>query len=237
MDTIELLKRAHDGDKQARDNLVSDNIGLIWSVVKRFSGRGYDMEDLFQIGCIGMLKAIDKFDFNYDVKLSTYAVPMISGEIKRFLRDDGMIKVSRSIKENAWKIQKAHDEFVSKNGRDATIEELSAATLLPIEEVAMAMDAVAEVDSIYRSVYQSDGNEIYLVDRLAKQKDENEEILNHMMLLQIVQELDDKEKKLIELRYFGDKTQTQVAQIMGVSQVQISRMEKKVLNKLRQASR
>ena len=237
MDTIELLKRAHDGDKQARDNLVSDNIGLIWSVVKRFSGRGYDMEDLFQIGCIGMLKAIDKFDFNYDVKLSTYAVPMISGEIKRFLRDDGMIKVSRSIKENAWKIQKAHDEFVSKNGRDATIEELSAATLLPIEEVAMAMDAVVEVDSIYRSVYQSDGNEIYLVDRLAKQKDENEEILNHMMLLQIVQELDDKEKKLIELRYFGDKTQTQVAQIMGVSQVQISRMEKKVLNKLRQASR
>lgn len=237
MDTIELLKRAHDGDKQARDNLVSDNIGLIWSVVKRFSGRGYDMEDLFQIGCIGMLKAIDKFDFNYDVKLSTYAVPMISGEIKRFLRDDGMIKVSRSIKENAWKIQKAHDEFVAKNGRDATIEELSAATLLPIEEVAMAMDAVAEVDSIYRSVYQSDGNEIYLVDRLAKQKDENEEILNHMMLLQIVQELDDKEKKLIELRYFGDKTQTQVAQIMGVSQVQISRMEKKVLNKLRQASR
>lgn len=237
MDTIELLKRAHDGDKQARDNLVSDNIGLIWSVVKRFSGRGYDMEDLFQIGCIGMLKAIDKFDFNYDVKLSTYAVPMISGEIKRFLRDDGMIKVSRSIKENAWKIQRAHDEFAAKNGRDATIEELSAATLLPIEDVAMAMDAVAEVDSIYRSVYQSDGNEIYLVDRLAKQKDENEEILNHMMLLQIVQELDDKEKKLIELRYFGDKTQTQVAQIMGVSQVQISRMEKKVLNKLRQASR
>lgn len=233
METIELLKKAHNGDKEARDLLVSDNVGLIWSVVKRFNGRGHDLEDLFQIGCIGMMKAIDKFDFSYDVKFSTYAVPMISGEIKRFLRDDGMIKVSRSIKENGWKIVRAGEEFVNEMGRDATIEELAAATELTVEEVVMALDAGAEVESIYKSVYQNDGNEIYLVDRLVKEKDENEEIINHLMLNEMLDNLSERDRQLIILRYFQDKTQMDVAKILGISQVQVSRMEKKILLRLR----
>lgn len=233
METIELLLKAHNGDKEARDLLVSDNVGLIWSVVRRFAGRGHDMEDLFQIGCIGMIKAIDKFDFTYDVKLSTYAVPMISGEIKRFLRDDGMIKISRSIKENGWKIQKASENFANEYGREATLEELAAATELSVEDVVMAMDANTEVESIYKSIYQSDGNEIYLVDKLPKTKDENEEMLNHMLLRQLVEQLDENEKKLIGLRYFQDKTQMEVAKMLSISQVQVSRLEKKILKKLR----
>ncbi len=233
METIELLMKAHNGDKEARDLLVSDNVGLIWSVVRRFSGRGHDMEDLFQIGCIGMIKAIDKFDFSFDVKFSTYAVPMISGEIKRFLRDDGMIKVSRSIKENGWKIQKASEMFTNKYGRDATLEELAAATELTVEDIVVAMDANTEVDSIYKSIYQSDGNEIYLVDKIPKPKDENEEMLNHMLLKQLIEQLNDNEKQLIDLRYFQDKTQMEVAKVMGISQVQVSRMEKKILMRMR----
>lgn len=234
METIELLTKAHNGDKEARDLLVSDNVGLIWSVVRRFAGRGHDMEDLFQIGCIGMLKAIDKFDFSFDVKLSTYAVPMISGEIKRFLRDDGMIKVSRSIKENGWKIQRASENFINEYGRDATVEELAAATELSVEDVVMAMDAGTEVDSIYRTVYQGDGSEIYLVDRLPRPNDENEEILNHMLLKELLDRLNDNERTLITMRYFQDKTQMEVAGMLGISQVQVSRMEKKILMKLRE---
>lgn len=234
METIELLVKAHNGDKEARDMLVSKNVGLIWSVVRRFAGRGHDMEDLFQVGSIGMIKAIDKFDFSFDVKFSTYAVPMISGEIKRFLRDDGMIKVSRSIKENGWKIQKASEVFSNQYGRDATIEELAAATELTVEDIVVAMDANTEVDSIYKSIYQSDGNEIYLVDKIPKPKDDNEEMLNNMLLKQLLEQLNENEKKLINLRYFQDKTQVDVAKLMGISQVQVSRMEKRILIKLRQ---
>ena len=233
METIELLRKAHNGDKEARDLLVSDNVGLIWSVVKRFNGRGHDMEDLFQIGCIGMMKAIDKFDFSYDVKFSTYAVPMISGEIKRFLRDDGMIKVSRSIKENGWKIIRAGEAFVNEMGRDATIEELAAATELTVEEVVMALDAGADVESIYKSVYQNDGNEIYLVDRLSGEKDEKEELLNHMLVHSLLEGLTEQEQKIIRMRYFENKTQTEVAKEFGISQVQVSRMEKKILLSMR----
>ncbi len=233
METIELISRAHNGDKEARDLLVSNNIGLIWSIVRRFSGRGHDLEDLFQVGCIGMIKAIDKFDFSFDVKFSTYAVPMISGEIKRFLRDDGMIKVSRSIKENGWKIQKAREALANEYGRDATVEELSAATELTIEDIVVALEANTEVDSIYKSIYQSDGNEIYLVDKLPETKDENEVMLNNMLLKQLLSKLDENQKQLINLRYFQDKTQMEVAGILGISQVQVSRMEKKILLRLR----
>lgn len=233
METIELISKAHNGDKDARDLLVSNNIGLIWSIVRRFSGRGHDLEDLFQVGCIGMIKAIDKFDFSFDVKFSTYAVPMISGEIKRFLRDDGMIKVSRSIKENGWKIQKARESLANEYGRDATVEEIAAATELAIEDIVIALEANTEVDSIYKSIYQSDGNEIYLVDKLPETKDDNEVMLNNMLLKQLLNQLDDNQKQLISLRYFQDKTQMEVAKILGISQVQVSRMEKKILLRLR----
>lgn len=241
-DTKELILRAHNGDKAARDKLVLENIGLVYSVSRRFAGRGYELEDINQIGTIGLIKAIDKFDDSFDVRFSTYAVPMIAGEIKRFLRDDGMLKVSRSLKENGYRIKKASDELVSQNGREATIEELAAATELSVEDVVMALEANTDVESIYRTIYQNDGNEVYLVDKLSGSsgdtvRDEfagaQEQLLNSILLEQLLAELDELEGKLIMLRYFKEMTQTQVADKLGISQVQVSRLEKKILKKLR----
>ena len=234
MDTVAMIRLAHEGDKSARDTIVNENMGLVWSVVRRFIGRGYEAEDLFQIGCIGLIKAIDKFDINYEVQFSTYAVPMIMGEIKRFLRDDGMIKVSRTLKENGWKIKQMSDKLGHELGRDATLNEIAKALELTIEEVVMALDANVEVESLYKSVYQNDGNEIYLVDKVAD-KNENtyNDILNHVLLEELMKQLDEVQKKLITLRYYQDKTQTEVAKILGISQVQVSRMEKKLLLKMR----
>lgn len=240
--TKELILRAHEGDKEARDRLVMENMGLVYSVSRRFLGRGCELEDINQIGTIGLIKAIDKFDDSFDVRFSTYAVPMIAGEIKRFLRDDGMLKVSRSLKENGYRIKKASEELVSKNGREATVEELAAATELSVEDVVMALDANTEVESIYRTVYQGDGSEIYLVDKItaadsaspheggASQQDK---ILDTIMLRQLLDELDETERRLIVLRYFKEKTQSAVAEELGISQVQVSRLEKKILQKLR----
>ena len=234
MDTVAMIRLAHEGDKTARDTIVNENMGLVWSVVRRFLGRGYEAEDLFQIGCIGLIKAIDKFDNNYEVQFSTYAVPMIMGEIKRFLRDDGMIKVSRSLKENGWKIKQMSDKLSQQYGRDATLNEIAEALELSVEEVVMALDANIEVESLYKSVYQSDGNELYLVDKVAD-KNENtyNEIVNHVLIEDMLKQLDEVQKKLINLRYYQDKTQTEVAKILGISQVQVSRMEKKLLLKMR----
>ncbi len=241
-DAKELILRAHNGDKAARDKLVLENIGLVYSVSRRFAGRGYELEDINQIGTIGLIKAIDKFDDSFDVRFSTYAVPMIAGEIKRFLRDDGMLKVSRSLKENGYRIKKASDKLVSQNGREATIEELAAATELSVEDVVMALEANTDVESIYRTIYQNDGNEVYLVDKLSGSsgdtaKDEfagaQEQLLNSILLEQLLAELDELEGKLIMLRYFKEMTQTQVADKLGISQVQVSRLEKKILRKLR----
>ena len=241
-DTKELILRAHNGDKAARDKLVLENIGLVYSVSRRFAGRGYELEDINQIGTIGLIKAIDKFDDSFDVRFSTYAVPMIAGEIKRFLRDDGMLKVSRSLKENGYRIKKASDKLVSQNGREATIEELAAATELSVEDVVIALEANTDVESIYRTIYQNDGNEVYLVDKLSGSsgdtvKDEfagaQEQLLNSILLEQLLAELDELEGKLIMLRYFKEMTQTQVADKLGISQVQVSRLEKKILRKLR----
>ena len=229
-----LIARSQAGDKEARETLIEKNLGLVHHIVKRFLGRGYDAEDLFQIGSIGLMKAIDKFDLSYDVKFSTYAVPMISGEIKRFLRDDGMVKVSRSLKENGWKVKQASERISHEEGRDATLQEIAEATGLSREDIVMAMEANVEVESIYKSVYQSDGNEIYLVDRLPEKKDENEKLLNHMLLEQLIGELGEEERLLIMLRYFQNKTQVEVAKKLGVSQVQVSRMEKKILVRMRE---
>lgn len=228
-----LIEKSHAGDKQAREVLIEKNLGLVHHIVKRFLNRGVDAEDLFQIGCIGLMKAIDKFDLGFDVKFSTYAVPMISGEIKRFLRDDGMVKVSRSLKENGWKITRAREQFQHEHGREPTLEEIAKVTGLSTEEAVMAMDAGAEVESIYKSIYQSDGNEIYLVDQIASKNNEREKLLNHMLLKQLLSELEGEEKELIRLRYFKGKTQTEVAERLGISQVQVSRLEKKILRRLR----
>lgn len=233
---LELIERSHHGDKEARDELVHNNLGLVWSIVKRFSNRGYDPEDLFQIGSIGLLKAIDHFDPAFDVKFSTYAVPLITGEIKRFLRDDGMLKVSRSLKENAWKISRASEQWQNAHGREATIEELAAQTHLTAEDVVLSLSAGAEVDSLYRSVPGTEGKELILQDQIRDEKNEMEKKINHIFLQQLLSGLSGDERKLIWLRYFQERTQADVAKILKTTQVQVSRMEKRLLAKMRNMS-
>ena len=233
MDNIELIKLAHMGDKEARDMLVFENTGLIWSIVRRFTGRGYELEDLFQIGCIGILKAIDKFDMTYDVKFSTYAVPMILGEIKRFIRDDGMVKLSRSVKENGWRIRNAESELIASLGREPTIDEIARYIEMTREEVVLTLEANREVESINRVIYENEGNEVCIGDQVADKSD-GEELVNRIVLKKLIEELKDKEKLIINMRYFSDKTQAQVAESLGISQVQVSRLEKKILLRLRE---
>ncbi len=231
--TIALIRKSHEGDKEARERLVEENVGLVWCVVKRFCGRGTEAEDLFQIGSIGLLKAIDKFDLSYDVKFSTYAVPMISGEIKRFLRDDGMIKVSRSLKELSYRSIRAREKLTDRLGREPTLEEMSAELGVDKEEIVQAMEAGGEVESLYRPIHQKEGSEIRLLDRLEEKDQREEKILDRMVLRQMLETLDSKERQLIYLRYFADKTQADVGKIMGISQVQVSRMEKRIIENLR----
>ena len=231
--TIALIKKSHDGDKEARERLVEENVGLVWCVVKRFYGRGTDAEDLFQIGSIGLLKAIDKFDLSYEVKFSTYAVPMISGEIKRFLRDDGMIKVSRSLKELSYKIFQAREALTASLGREPTLEELAVTMDVDKEEIVQAMEAGGEVESLYKPIHQKEGNESRLVDKLEEKERKEEKILDHMLLAQLLETLDKEERQLIYLRYFADETQSQVGKKLGISQVQVSRMEKRIIENLR----
>ena len=233
MDTIEKIWRAKEGDKEIREQLITENMGLVWSIVRRFLGRGYEAEDLFQIGSIGLMKAIDKFDITYDVKFSTYAVPMIRGEIKRFLRDDGMIKVSRSMKENSYRVKQARESLCKQLGREATLEEMAIETGIPIEEIVLALEACTEVESLSKTIYQGDGSEITLGDKISENKDEIEQVLNHIVMEQIMDSLSELEYQLIQMRYFEEKTQMQVAKELGISQVQVSRLEKKILLHMR----
>ncbi len=233
MDTLELIKKSREGDKEARDRVVTENIGLVWSIVRRFANRGHEMEDLFQIGSIGLIKAIDKFDSSYDVKFSTYAVPMITGEIKRFLRDDGMIKVSRSLKESAAKIRAYRERYGNIYGREPTVEETAHELNIAKDEILMALETSAEVESLYKTIYQGDGSPIYLIDKLAETKDESENMIDKLALKEIIATLDEREQEIIRLRYFKDRTQTDIAKELGISQVQVSRMEKRILKILR----
>ena len=233
--TIALIQRSHDGDEEARAQLVEENVGLVWCVVRRFYGRGTEAEDLFQIGSIGLLKAIDKFDLSYDVKFSTYAVPMISGEIKRFLRDDGMIKVSRSLKELAYKAFACQEELRRKWGREPSLGEIAEKLGVDKEELAAALEANSEVESLHKTIYQRDGHEIQLVDKLEEKEDREEKVLNHMLLKELLKCLEKEERQLIYLRYFGNKTQAEVGKMMGISQVQVSRTEKRILKRMREA--
>ena len=246
-ETTVLIEQLQSGKTEVREVLVEKNLGLVHHIVKRFLGRGVDAEDLFQVGSIGLMKAIDKFDLSFEVKFSTYAVPMISGEIKRFLRDDGMVKVSRTLKENGLHIKMAVERLNQKFGREPTILEIAQETGLIEEDIVLAMEAGIEVESIYKSVFQSDGNEIYLVDQVvgtngkgalgesvnSPEDYEKEKLLNHLLLEQLLKSLSEEERELIILRYFKDKTQMEVAAILGISQVQVSRMEKKILMRLR----
>lgn len=232
--TIALIQKSHQGDEEARAQLVEENAGLVWCIVKRFYHRGAEAEDLFQVGNIGLLKAIDKFDLSYDVKFSTYAVPMISGEIKRFLRDDGMIKVSRSLKELAYKAYICQEKLQEKWGRDPTVSEIAEYLHVEREELTMALDASTDVESLQKPIYQKEGQEIRLMDKLPEKEGGEEKILNHMLLTQLLTCLDKDERRLIYLRYFANQTQSQVGKELGISQVQVSRLEKKILKNLRE---
>ena len=233
-ETGRLIQLAHGGDQEARDRLVSENLGLIWSIVRRFNGRGYEMEDLFQIGSIGLLKAIDKFDLSFDVKFSTYAVPMISGEIRRFLRDDGIIKVSRVLKETAAKAKGMKEQLNIRLGREPTMQEIADAMGICVEELASAMESGAEVESLQKTIYHGDGNSIHLMDKLEEKSNPAEEVLNKILLGKLLKELEPQERKIIVLRYYKELTQTQIAKELGISQVQVSRLEKKILKAMRE---
>ena len=234
-----LIKQAQEGDKAALDRLISDNLGLVHSIVRRFEHRGGDREELFQTGCIGLIKAIENFDLSLQLAFSTYAVPMIMGEIRRFLRDDGMVKVSRTLKENGYKISKARELLSHELGREPSLLEIEALTELSKDEIVMAMEANREVESIYQPVSGIDGDEVLLLDQLGNTTDayeepEKEAVLNEMLVAQLMELLDEKEKRLITLRYFENKTQCEVAKIMDMSQVQVSRLERKILLRLRE---
>ena len=230
---MEMLRQIKAGDEGVRDRFIKGNLRLVLSVIQRFNNRGENVDDLFQIGCIGILKAIDKFDMTYDVRFSTYAVPMILGEIKRFIRDDGMVKISRSVKESGWRIRNAESELIISLGREPTIDEIAKHIEMSREEVVLTMEANREVESINRVVYENEGNEVCIGDQIAD-KSNGEELVNRIVLKNLLEELKDKERLIIKLRYFSDKTQAQVAESLGISQVQVSRLEKKILLRLRE---
>lgn len=231
VETEEIIK-AQNKSEEALSNLVEKNSGLVWSIVKRFSGRGHSTEDLYQIGCIGLIKAIQRFDANYNAKLSTYAVPYIIGEIKRFIRDDGPIKVSRSIKELAMKIIELQRENLNKTGKELQINELAKILGIEKENIVVAMDAIRRPESIDEEIYDEVGGETK-ASRISTNKDETEKTINKICVQELIEELNEDEKQIILLRYYKGKTQSEVAQRLKISQVQVSRIEKKTLLKMR----
>ncbi len=231
---INSIKRAQDGDKFEMDKLIRDNNGLIWSIVKRFMNRGYEVEDLYQIGCIGFIKSIKRFDTNFEVKLSTYSVPYILGEIKRFIRDDGPIKVSRSIKELNTKINELKRQYLL-NGKEITLEQICKELKIQKEDAIIAMESTNAVESMdaAANAENKDGKKMTIFDKLSTGKNEEELITNKMVINQLLNELKDRDKEIILLRFFKEKTQTEVANILGISQVQVSRIERKILNEMK----
>lgn len=229
----ELLLLAAHGDPTARDALVEQNTGLVHSVVRRFADRGCETDDLFQIGCIGLMKAVQKFDLSFGVKFSTYAVPMIVGEIKRFLRDDGIIKVSRSLKETAAKAMRIREELTRQNGSEPTLKEIADRLNLSPTELAAALDAGAKPESLYAVTDNGTREGIPLLEKLENGTDYESEITNRLAVRELLSRLTEREQTLLVLRYFRRQTQSQVARVLGISQVQVSRIEKKLLLQLR----
>ncbi len=233
MNDADTLQSAKRGDKAAMEQIVSDNSGLVWSIVKRHMNRGYEAQDLYQIGCIGLIKAVRKFDFDYKVCFSTYAVPLIMGEIKRFLRDDGMIKISRRYKELAIKAAHVREKYIAGHMHEPTVNELAEVIQVQPDELAVALEACNSWESIYRTINEGGNGDIYLIDKLAGKHNEND-MLDVLALKCAFSELKERERKIIAMRFFMDKTQCQVAEKLGISQVQVSRIEKKVLGGLKE---
>ena len=232
---MKIIEKAQNGSKEDMTKLLEDNNGLIWSIVRRFSGRGYEIEDLYQIGSIGFIKAIQRFDTSFEVRLSTYAVPYILGEIKRFIRDDGPIKISRSIKELNVKILELQKEYFNRKGKEITLDEISEELKISKEEIAMALDSTMPVDSIESAKYTDNKTDktVSILEQISTGRDEQTEITNRLAIKNLIGELNDREKEIIMLRYYKQKTQTQVSKILGITQVQVSRIERKVLDNMR----
>ena len=223
----EYIKEAINGSNEAMENIINNNQGLVWNIVARFSGRGYEKEELYQIGAIGLIKAVKRFDFSFGVKFSTYAVPYIMGEIKRFIRDDGPIKISRSIKELNSKINELQNKNLKEAGQELSVKEVARKLNVSKEEVAVAIESARPLESINEEAYNEENGESK-ISKISNKEDDVNKLINRL-----IQELDEREKKIIILRYFREKTQTEVANLLGISQVQVSRIEKKILNSMR----
>jgi RNA polymerase sporulation-specific sigma factor len=233
-EVAELIPLAQAGDQEAKEKLVNCNLRLVFNLVQRFHHRGYEEEDLFQIGTIGLIKAIEKFDSSFNVKFSTYAVPMIIGEIRRFLRDDHSIKVSRSLKEVAFRVPRVKEELTREKGREPTIGEIAEAMGLPREELVTAIEALQQPASIHETLFQDDGDPIYLLDQLKSEGGLETAWMENIALREVLDKLSERDQQVIRMRFFEDKTQTEVAKVLGLSQVQISRIERQALNLLRE---
>ncbi len=228
-----LILKAQSGDKEAESKIFEDNIGLIWSVAKRFSNRGYDADDIFQIGSIGMIKAIQKFDLSFNVKFSTYAVPMIMGEIKRFLRDDGIIKVSRNLKELAYKANYAREQIEKRKGADARISEIADFLNISTEDVVQALEANSCMESLYQTVNDDSKSPVYIIDRINNNENNENDLIDMIDIKESLRKLDYRDRQIIVMRYIKGKTQSEIAKALGISQVQVSRLEKKILINMR----
>lgn len=230
-----LLRRVKQGDQEARQQMIEGNLRLVLSVVQRFSSRGENMDDLFQIGCIGLMKAIDNFDVEqYDVKFSTYGVPMIAGEVRRFLRDSSAVRVSRSMRDTAYKVLKTREEFARENLREPTVEEIAKCLNLAREDVVFALDAIADPVSLYEPVYSDGGETVCVMDQVRDSKNSDETWLEHIALRDAMARLTEREKKILNLRYYQGKTQMEVSNEIGISQAQVSRLEKNAIKRIRE---
>ena len=229
---MELLRRAQGGDSSARDELIRGNLRLVLSVVQRFTNRGENPDDLFQVGCIGLIKAIDHFDVNQGVRFSTYGVPMIIGEIRRYLRDNNSIRVSRSLRDTAYRAMQVKEKMTAENSREPTVEEIAKALELPREEVVVALESIVEPVSLYEPVYSDDGDAIYVMDQLGDDSEDGS-WLDEIALKEALRGLNPREKNILSLRYFRGKTQMEVASEIGISQAQVSRLEKAALDKIK----
>ena len=232
-ESLELLRRTREGDQQAREELISGNLRLVLSVIQRFSGRGENVDDLFQVGCIGLIKAIDNFDVNMDVRFSTYGVPMIIGEIRRYLRDNSAIRVSRSIRDTAYRVLQAKEAYQAEHQREPTVDQIAQRLGLKREDVVMALDAVVEPVSLFEPIYSDGGDTVCVMDRVRDKKNTDEAWLEHIALEDAISKLSQREQRILAMRFFQGKTQTEVSAEVGISQAQVSRLEKNALKQIK----
>ncbi len=225
--------RMLEGDKEAREKLVNGNLRLVLSVIQRFNNRGELVDDLFQVGCIGLIKAIDNFDLNQNVKFSTYAVPMIIGEIRRYLRDNTPMRVSRSLRDIAYKVLQVRDQLAHKNSREPSLEEIAAELTVSREEITLALDSIQEPVSLFEPIYHDGGDPIYVMDQISDEKNQDEKWMEIISIKDALQKLNDREKLILTLRFYRGKTQMEVADEIGISQAQVSRLEKSALGQLK----